>query len=515
MSTYCRRRKCANNWRLKNIKPRRLTTSPQSKNHSAIRRVALLGGGVIGAGWAARLLLCGIDVVVYDPDATIGARVNQVVDNAERAWRKMTLAPIARSGRLTFASDVAEAVRDAQFVQESGPERLDLKQQLLAEAGQYAPRDVVIASSTSGLLPSAMQSKVRYPERVLVGHPFNPVYLIPLVEIVGGAQTDDAARQTAEAFYRDIGMHPLQVRKEVDAFLADRLLEAVWRESLHLVNEGAATVDEIDRAICYGPGLRWSFMGSFLVYRIAGGEGGFRHFMAQFAPSLKWPWTRFDGPEMTEQLLDKLSAQSDAQADGASLAELETVRDDCLTAVMQGLRANDYAAGAVWNRFEEKLYENARHSGAGDSNSDSASTNANQSESVDADAALDIKQPLTLHRAIVPAEWLDYNRHVSESRYLQAFGDASDRLFRYLGVDRDYHAAGFSYYTAETHINFYDQAHAGEAFYITTQLLGGDAKRIHLYHTMYAAQKKLAGGEQLLLHVDTANQEKFARRNRG
>ncbi len=451
-----------------------------------INKVSLIGAGVIGAGWAARLVINGIDVAVYDRSPTVEKNINAVLENALRAYRKMTLAPISAKGKLVFACSVREAVEGADFVQESAPERIEIKQEILREVCAYTSAEVVVASSSSGLLPSVMQDGVRFPQRVLVGHPFNPVYLLPLVEIVGGEKTSVAAKDAAANFYRRIGMHPLLVRKEIDAFLADRLMEALWREALHLVNDGVATTDEIDQAICYGPGLRWSFMGTFLVYRVAGGEGGFRHFMEQFAPSLKWPWTRFDGPELTNDLLDKLVAQSDEQADGRSIAELERLRDDCLVSVMQGLQAHDYGAGKVLKSYQEKLYD-ADHG------------------TVMADAD-NLAQLLTLHHGSVKPEWVDYNNHMSESCYLQAFGDASDALFRYIGVDGDYHADGFSYYTVETHLNFYREAKVDQRFYITTHLLGGDAKRIHLFHTLHAADDdaKLATTEQMLLHVNTA-----------
>lgn len=457
-----------------------------------IKRVALLGGGVIGAGWAARMLLHGIDVCVFDPSARVEARMNAVIENAARAWRKMTLAPPAPRGRLSFAATPAAALAGAEFVQESGPERIEIKKELIAQACANTAADVVVASSSSGLRPSEMQGGARHPQRVLVGHPFNPVYLLPLVEIVGGAATGADARRIAEEFYRAIGMHPLQVRKEIDAFLADRMMEALWREALHLVHDGVATVDEIDQAICYGPGLRWSFMGSFMVYRVAGGEGGFRHFMRQFGPSLKWPWTRFDGPDLSEAFLDTLSAQSDAQAGGLRISELERIRDDCLVSVMQALRANNWAAGKVWKMHEETLYENAHH-------------RVLEDDLAAADAAATLQRPLALHRDSVKPEWVDYNNHMTESRYLQAFGDASDALFRYIGVDRAYHAAGRSYYTVETHINFLREALLDQPFHIDTQLLGADEKRIHLFHTMRAADNTaLATTEQMLLHVDTA-----------
>ena len=466
------------------------------KTETKIKTAALIGGGVIGAGWAARLLINGIDVTLCDPSERAAARVEPVIAAALRAYRRMTLAPVAQRGKLTFTDSVTDAVTAADFVQESAPERIDIKRELIRTVCAHAPAEVVVASSSSGLLPSALQHGVRFPERVLIGHPFNPVYLMPLVEIVGGRQTGDEAKQVAAGFYRSIGMHPLFIRKEIDAFVADRMMEALWREALHLVNDGVATTDDIDQALAYGPGLRWAFMGPFMTYRVAGGEGGFRHFMAQFGPSLQWPWARFDGPELTDALLDKLTAQSDAQAAGLSIAELEQRRDDCLVAVLRALRTEQYAAGQTLQRYEEQLYE-AGHRKA----------------MADAD---DLRRPLRLHAGVVPPEWVDYNAHMTESRYLQAFGDASDALFRYIGVDRAYHAAGCSYYTVETHINFLREAHVDARFAVTTQLLGGDEKRIHLFHRMHAVDgdavdgdgdgdgELLATTEQLLLHVDTA-----------
>jgi len=466
-----------------------------NKMKPKVKHAALIGGGVIGAGWAARLLLNGIDVTVCDPSERAAMRVEQVVDAALRAYRRMTLAPVARRGRLTFADSVQDAVSGADWVQESAPERLDIKRGLIREVCAHAPAEVVVASSSSGLLPSQLQDGARFPERVLIGHPFNPVYLMPLVEIVGGRRTGDEAKQAAAYFYRSIGMHPLVVRKEIDAFLADRMMEALWREALHLVNEGVATTGEIDQAIAFGPGLRWAFMGPFMTYRVAGGEGGFRHFMAQFGPSLQWPWARFDGPELTGELLDRLAAQSDEQAAGASTAELERRRDDCLVSVLRALRSSQCAAGRTLQRYEELLYE-AGH------------------PKVMATAD-DLSRPLRLHHGVVAPEWVDYNNHMTESRYLQAFGDASDALFRYIGVDREYHAAGCSYYTVETHLNFVREAHVDAPFTVTTQLLGGDEKRIHLFHRMcggvgddedggQSARSEWATAEQMLLHVDTA-----------
>jgi carnitine 3-dehydrogenase len=316
-----------------------------------IRKVALIGAGVIGAGWAARLVLNGIDVALHDPDPEAERKVGEVLSNAERAWRRLLPDLPERRGRITFGRGLEEAVADADFIQENAPEREDLKRALLARASRACREDVVIASSTSGLLPSRLQAEMRGPERLVVGHPFNPVYLLPLVEICGGERTAEQTKACAAVFYRRLGMHPLILRREVDGFIADRLLEALWREALHLVNDGIATADEIDQAIAYGPGLRWSFMGTFLLYRLAGGEAGMRHFMAQFGPALKLPWTRLEAPELTEGLIERIVAQSDEQAQGSSIRELERRRDDCLVAVLRALRAQNYAAGAVLEAY--------------------------------------------------------------------------------------------------------------------------------------------------------------------
>jgi carnitine 3-dehydrogenase len=233
---------------------------------------------------------------------------------------------------------------------------------VLAAIDQAARPDVLIASSTSGLLPTRLQSAMARPERFVVGHPFNPVYLLPLVEVCGGERTSDAAKQEAMQFYGSVGMRPLHVRKEIDGFVADRLLEALWREALWLVKDGVATTEEIDDAIRFGAGLRWSFMGTFLIYRMAGGEAGMRHFLAQFGPALKLPWTKLVAPELTDELIDRVSAQSDDQADGVSVRELEIRRDDCLVAVLSALRAQEFAAGAVVKEHERRLRDEAASS---------------------------------------------------------------------------------------------------------------------------------------------------------
>ena len=320
------------------------------------RAVGLVGAGVIGAGWAARFLLHGVDVRVFDPDARAEEHMREAVENARRAYATLMTAPMPGEGRLTVAASPEEAARGADFVQESVPEREELKRDLLAAAGSATPADVVIASSTSGLLPSRLQAGVPHPERVVVGHPFHPVYLLPLVEVCGGAVTAAEAVERAEGVYRAVGMSPLRVRKEIDGFVADRLLEALWREALWLVADGVATVGEIDDAIRYGAGLRWSFMGTFLAYRMAGGDAGMRGFLEHFGPALEWPWTKLtDVPELTGELVDRIAGQSDAQAGGRSLRDLERERDDCLVAVLQALRSCGAGAGAVLAEHEARL----------------------------------------------------------------------------------------------------------------------------------------------------------------
>ena len=319
------------------------------------QRIGLVGGGVIGAGWAARFLLEGHDVAVYDPDPDLARKLDLVLSAARKARAALLPGDATPQGALTLAASVEDAVRDADFVQESLPEREDFKQDMLARIDAATKPDTLIASSTSGLLPTKLQARMQRPQRFVVGHPFNPVYLLPLVEICGGAQTSEATKQGAAALYTRVGMKPLHVRKEVDGFIADRLLEALWREALWLVNDGVATTEEIDDAIRYGAGLRWSFMGTFLIYRMAGGEAGMRHFLAQFGPALKLPWTKLEAPELTDALVDRVAEQSDAQAGAASIRDLEAQRDACLVAVLDALRTQDFAAGATLAEHQRRL----------------------------------------------------------------------------------------------------------------------------------------------------------------
>ena len=453
---------------------------------SEIERIALIGAGVIGAGWAARFAVNGIDVATYDPDPRAAERVDEALENARRAYARLTLAPPVPPGRITIADEIAEAVDGADFVQESAPERVEIKRALLAEVSRATDPGIVVASSTSGLLPSELQADCAAPDRICVGHPFNPVYLLPLVEVVGGQATSGDTKARAAAVYRSVGMHPLVLDTEIDAFVADRLLEAVWREALHLIDDGVATADEIDQAIAYGPGLRWSVMGTFLICRLAGGDAGMRHFLEQFGPALDLPWTHLKGPALTDELVERIVTQSDAQAAGRTTRDLERLRDDCLVSVMQGLRARNHGAGAVLRDYEARLFSRAHRA----------------SRAIDHD----LSRPLRLHTARVAPNWTDFNNHMTESRYLQVFGDATDALLRFAGVDSDYLAAGHSYYTVETHIRHLHEVAGEEPVAVSTQVLACDEKRLRLFHRMSHGEThvELATAEHMLLHVDTA-----------
>lgn len=303
-----------------------------------IKTFAALGSGVIGSGWVARALAHGLDVIAWDPAPGAEAVLRARVANAWPALEKAGLAPGASQDRLRFVATIEECVRDADFIQESAPERLDLKCELHAKISAAAKPNALIGSSTSGLLPSEFYADATHPERCVVGHPFNPVYLLPLVEVVGGAKTSPDAVQAAIKVYESLGMRPLHVRKEVPGFIADRLLEALWREALHLVNDGVASTGAIDDAIRFGAGLRWSFMGTFLTYTLAGGNAGMRHFMAQFGPALQLPWTYLPAPELTETLIDRVVEGTAEQQGSRSIAELERYRDDCLLAVLGAIK---------------------------------------------------------------------------------------------------------------------------------------------------------------------------------
>src|ERR1700729_3835745 len=459
-----------------------------------VKTLGLLGTGVIGGGWAARALHFGIDVIAADVKPEMEEWIRGAVANAEPALAKLTFAPLPPKGKLSFTTDAREMAKAADFIQENIPEQLALKQRMLADISRHAGADVIIASSTSGLTPTDLQRDMVAPERFLVAHPFNPVYLLPLVELVPGAKTAPQTIEDAATFFTYIGMHALRVRHEVPGHLTDRVQEAMWREILHIVNDGVATTGELDESIIYGPGLRWAGMGMNLIYHLAGGETGMRHMLAQFGPALKWPWTKLEAPELTEELIDKMVEGTQEQAAGRSIREIERLRDDYLVAIQQVLRQFNIGAGSTLRKVEERLYEEnaakargvlAGGGATGTGGGGGAGARGGAGVGANAGAGLGAGAGLRLIETQVRAEWVDYNGHMTDSRYLQVFGDATDALFRSVGVDDAYRKSGRALYTVETHVTHHGQARAGELLYVSTRIKQLDDKRVRLLHEVH------------------------------
>jgi len=440
---------------------------------SKIMKAAIIGGGVIGGGWAARFLLNGWDVIVSDPDPEAKRKVGEVLANARRSLPALSDVGVPREGKLSFAASLADAVADTDWIQESAPERLDIKHTIFAEIQTHCRPDALVGSSTSGFKPSELQQGAARPEQIFVAHPFNPVYLLPVIELVGVQETVERAKDVLE----DIGMKPLIVRKEIDAHIADRFLEAVWREALWLIKDGVATTQEIDDVIRYGFGMRWAQMGLFETYRIAGGEAGMRHFIAQFGPCLSWPWTKLmDVPELTDELTNMIADQSDAQSGMHSIRELERIRDDNLVAMMRALKGRNWGSGELLN------IQDARNKPP---------------------LPTEIDKPLMTLARVIPVDWMDYNGHMNESRYGQVFSDAGDVVMSMVGADEAYIAGGLSYFTVSNEIGYLSETHLGDVIHVRTQVLEARGKKLRLYHEMIrtADDELLSTCNQLLLHV--------------
>ncbi|PRD40020.1 UNVERIFIED_CONTAM: lcdH [Trichonephila clavipes] len=441
------------------------------------RKAAIIGGGVIGGGWAARFLLNGWDVAVFDPDPQAERKIGEVLANARAALPALSDVPMPAEGKLSFAGTITEAVEGAEYIQESVSERLELKHRVFAQIQQSAP-ETLIGSSTSGFKPSELQEHAANPGTIFVAHPFNPVYLLPLAEVVPSPKNAAQDIERAKEILREIGMFPLHVRKEIDAHIADRFLEAVWREALWLVKDGVATTEEIDEAIRMGFGLRWGQMGLFETYRVAGGEAGMKHFMAQFGPCLQWPWTKLtDVPEFNDELVDLIADQSDAQSGHHSIRELERIRDSNLIGFLRALKDRNWGAGKVLRDHDARravAFHGAAPTGA----------------------------PLVMAQMQVLPGWIDYNGHMTESRYLFAASETSDAFLRLIGAGMDYVAAGHSYYTAETHIMHLGECKLGDRLTGTLQVLGADEKRLHVFIRIQRGDEVVASLEQMLLHVD-------------
>ena len=446
------------------------------------RKAAIIGGGVIGGGWTARFVLNGWDVNVFDPGPGAERNVAIMLANARLAVPALSDVPMPPEGRVTFAATMAEALDGAEYVQESVSERLELKHLVYAQMQQANP-DVLIGSSTSGFKAVDLQKGAMVPSNIIVAHPFTPVYLLPLCEISASAANTPEAIQRTVAIVTDIGMFPLVMRKEIDAFIGSRFLEAVWREALWMLKDGVATTEEIDDAIRMSFGLRWAQMGLFENYRIAGGEAGMRHFMAQFGPCLKWPWTKLtDVPEFNDELVDLVAGQSDAQSGHMHIRDLERLRDQNLVGILRSLKERNVGAGRVLREHD------ARRAAVFHGQADTGPKAA----------------PLVMAQMQVLPGWIDYNGHMTESRYYFANSETVDAFLRLIGAGMDYVAAGHSFYSAETHIRHLGEAKLGDRLTGTLQIISADEKRFRSFVRIMKGEVCVATVEQLCLHVDMA-----------
>lgn len=308
------------------------------KSPQDVTRVTSIGAGPIGGGWAAHFLARGYDVTAYlHSEAEIPA-FRTILDTAWISLTELGIAPGASLDRLTIETDLKKAVEGAEFIQESAPERLELKQDLYQQFDELVPKDVVIGSSTSGLMMTDIQAKCSTPERTVIGHPFNPPYLLPLVEIIGGKRTSPEAVQWAGDFYRIAGKAPLMMKKEIPGFVATRLQEALWREALHMVANGEATPEDIDIALMNGPAPRMMAQGQCMAFHVACGEGGMATNLDQFGPALKLPWTRLAAPDLTQELRDRMVEGCNDIAGDKHFADMAAQRDKEIVALINALK---------------------------------------------------------------------------------------------------------------------------------------------------------------------------------
>ena len=311
---------------------------------SQIKNIAVIGTGVIGAGWIIRCLAHNKIVHAYDKDIKLK---KNLITEIKRTWpyvKKLFNKKTINLKNFKYFTSIDEALRDADFIQECATENYTLKTKLMSTIGKYSKPSAIISSSSSGLLPTRIYSKCKNPERTIIGHPFNPVYLLPAVEIVPGKKTGKNFMNRANKFYKSIAMNPIMLKKELPGYLSDRLQEALWREALHIVNDGYATTKDLDRSIEDGPGLRWSLMGVFLTFHLAGGKAGMKHMLEQFGPALKLPWTKLKAPKLTSKLSNRVIEGTRVQSRGKSVSKISDIRDEYLVA-LQKLR----------KKFEKKL----------------------------------------------------------------------------------------------------------------------------------------------------------------
>ena len=315
-----------------------------------IHRIAIVGTGVIGASWAAQYLARGFDVVATDPAPNAEASLRKYVDEAWGQLEAIGLSPGGARDRLAFTSDMKAALAGADFVQENAPERPEFKIKLFADIEATLPVDSIIASSSSGITPSVMQSKCKHPERVLVGHPFNPPHIVPLVEVVGGAKTAPEAIKQAMAFYASIGKKPIQLRKELPGHVANRLQAALYREMLYLIEQGVLSVDDTDVAVSYGPGLRWGVMGQSLQWHLGGGEGGIKHFMDHLMEPLAGMMKVLGTPNITPRLKQTIIDGVQHEAAGRSVAQLAKKENEVIIGLLRLRASADNGASSATAR---------------------------------------------------------------------------------------------------------------------------------------------------------------------
>jgi len=300
-----------------------------------IKKVAVIGTGVIGAGWIIRCLAHNKIVHAFDKDLKLK---KSLITEIKRTWpsvKKLFNKKTLNLKNFKYFTSIEEALKDADFIQECASENYILKTKLMSTIGKYVKSNAIISSSSSGLLPTRIYSKCKNPERTIIGHPFNPVYLLPAVEIVPGKKTSKTFLAKAKKFYKSISMNPIMVKSELPGYLSDRLQEALWREGLHIINEGYATTEDLDRAIEDGPGLRWSLMGTFLTFHLAGGKAGMRHMLEQFGPALKLPWTKLKAPALSNKLIERLVKGTKKQSKGKSVTKISNIRDEYLVELQQ------------------------------------------------------------------------------------------------------------------------------------------------------------------------------------
>tara|TARA_Y100000590_G_scaffold267065_1_gene299933 strand:- start:524 stop:1459 length:936 start_codon:yes stop_codon:yes gene_type:complete len=302
---------------------------------TTIKKIAVIGSGVIGSGWTIRFLANKKIVNIYDPKETQKKFLKSEIKRLSNSVLKFYKIKKLNLKNLHFKKSIKEAVQDADLVQENAPENIKIKKIIIKEISKWTKKNSIIASSSSGLLPTEIQKSCINPERFIIAHPFNPVYLLPLLELVKGKKTNNNILKKSDHFYKSIGMKTLILKKEIEGYISDRLQESMWRESLHILNKNLANTEDLDKAITLGPGMRWALMGPFLTFYLAGGKSGMKHYIEQFGPALKLPWTNLKAPELTKKLKNKMIKGTDKQSKGNTIKQITNIRDNFLIDLMK------------------------------------------------------------------------------------------------------------------------------------------------------------------------------------